>query len=44
MELTNGGRHHSRDLRWMIEEWADDRETWGKMTAKKSGLAMWNEN
>jgi hypothetical protein len=38
------GEGHLRDPRWPTEEWTDDRRTWGKMTAKKQGLAMWKES
>jgi hypothetical protein len=38
------GGSHSRDPRWLAEEWVDDAETWGKMTAWTQGLARREES
>jgi hypothetical protein len=37
------GEHHSRDPRWVAEEWANDGETWGKTITKTRGLATRKE-
>jgi hypothetical protein len=39
-----GNEGHSHDLRCPAEGWTDDRETWGKMTEKKQGLARRKES
>jgi hypothetical protein len=40
----SAGGGHPCDPRWPAEEWTDDRETRGKTTARKRGLAMRKES